>query len=417
VKVIFDLDGTLYMTEKSILAAVKKTSVRFGLSCRNMEYITHMIGLPSEQFLQIVFGVQTTIEILEYFRKCEREAVKNDGVCYEGIKELLSTLRAEGDKLYICSSGSLEYINVVTETLGIDHFFEKKYSFRAYTGKAEAIRELNEDGDSVIVVGDTETDYVASRQVRSSFVFCRYGYGAEGTWDEIYFTADRPADILPIAHRCRIYETIKKIIQREQIRIIGVNGVDTSGKTSFSKELSTYLQAVGIKNSVIHIDDFHNTRAVRSAGENEIDAYYNNAFNYDQLLSEVLFPLKQFGHINKTVQCLDLDKDEYINEITYSIDKDTVVILEGVLLFRDPLLSYFDLKIFIDINFDEVLKRAQIRDIPKYGPEFLNRYINKYIPIQKKYLEQCKPKENCDILIDNNNYHMPFIIKGEDKIG
>ncbi|NNJ29921.1 HAD hydrolase-like protein [Lacrimispora defluvii] len=96
-KVIFDLDGTLYMTEKSILVAVKKTSARFGLSFRNVEDLTHMIGLPSEQFLQKVFGVQTTVETLEYFRICEREAVKNDGVCYEGIKELLSTLRAEGD--------------------------------------------------------------------------------------------------------------------------------------------------------------------------------------------------------------------------------------------------------------------------------------------------------------------------------
>lgn len=344
-------------------------------------------------------------------------AVKSDGVCYEGIKELLSTLRAEGDKLYICSSGSMEYINVVTKTLGIDHFFEKKFSYRTYPGKAEAIREINEDGDSVIVVGDAEMGYVTSKQVRSSFIFCRYGYGAEGTWDDNHFTADRPADILPIVHRCRIYETIKKNIQRKHIRIIGVNGVDASGKTSFSKELSTYLQAVGIKNTVIHIDDFHNTKAVRSTGENDIDAYYYNGFNYDQLLSEVLFPLIQFGHINKTVQCLDLDKDEYINEITYSIDKDSAVILEGVLLFREPLLSYFDLKIFIDINFDEVLKRAQIRDVPKYGPEFLDRYRNKYIPIQKKYLEQCKPKENCDILIDNNNYYMPFIIKGEDKIG
>lgn len=104
--------------------------------------------------------------------------------------------------------------------------------------------------------------------------------------------------------------------------------------------------------------------------------------------------------------------DEYVNNIAYAIDNDTVVILEGVLLFREPLLHYFDMKIFIDITFEEVLKRAQIRDVPKYGIEFLKKYIDKYIPIQKKYLEECKPKEICDILVDNNDFDRPLIIRG-----
>jgi uridine kinase len=81
------------------------------------------------------------------------------------------------------------------------------------------------------------------------------------------------------------------------------------------------------------------------------------------------------------------------------------------LLLRPPLSDYFDSKIFIHIDFDEMLKRAEKRDVPKYGIVFLQKYINKYIPVQKQYLQEHRPQINCDILIDNTDYLCPKIIK------
>ncbi|MDF2685746.1 MAG: HAD-superfamily hydrolase, subfamily variant 1 [Clostridia bacterium] len=65
----------------------------------------------------------------------------------------------------------------------------------------------------------------------------------------------------------------------------------------------------------------------------------------------------------------------------------------------------------MDISFEVLLKRAEIRDVPKYGIEFLERYKNKYIPIQQKYLEAYKPKQKSDIVIDNTDFYLPKIIK------
>lgn len=142
-KIIFDLDGTLYMTEKSILSAVKKTSMKFGLSYRDIDDIKHMIGIPTESFLMAVFGDQIEVEtIREYFREYERESVKENGMCFEGVTELLSTLMYERNKLYICSTGSQEYIDLVTATLGIDKYFEGKYSSRNLYCKADVIKEI-----------------------------------------------------------------------------------------------------------------------------------------------------------------------------------------------------------------------------------------------------------------------------------
>jgi len=192
--------------------------------------------------------------------------------------------------------------------------------------------------------------------------------------------------------------------------IVGVNGIDASGKTTFAKELKTYLQKNDFSVQLLHIDDFHNPKKIRYDGINEIEAYYNNAFNYKQLLKEILIPLKNDEEINKTITCLELDKDKYCKEIEYIIDRNDIVIIEGVLLFREPILNYIDIKIFLDIGYDEVIKRAEIRDVPKYGGEFLKKYINKYIPIQKKYIKEYKPKIISDFVVDNTNFNRPVLI-------
>jgi uridine kinase len=86
------------------------------------------------------------------------------------------------------------------------------------------------------------------------------------------------------------------------------------------------------------------------------------------------------------------------------------VILEGVLLYREPINEYFDCRIFLDISFEEVIKRASLRDVPKYGTKFLEKYKQKYIPIQQWYLEKYKPKEISNCVIDNADYNCPKFI-------
>lgn len=81
--------------------------------------------------------------------------------------------------------------------------------------------------------------------------------------------------------------------------------------------------------------------------------------------------------------------------------------IEGVLLFKPPIMEYLDGKVFLYIDFNEVIKRATIRDVPKYGEAFLEKYNIKYIPIQKRYLNEYEPEKHCDILVNNQDYFNP----------
>lgn len=117
-------------------------------------------------------------------------------------------------------------------------------------------------------------------------------------------------------------------------------------------------------------------------------SYLNNAFDITKIENEIMKPLLCQGKLDKELSLLDLETDKFINHKRYTIDEDTMVLFEGVLLYREPLNQYFDLRIFIDISFDEVLKRAAKRDLGIFGEAVIQKYKNKYIPIQKLYMEK-----------------------------
>jgi len=205
----------------------------------------------------------------------------------------------------------------------------------------------------------------------------------------------------------QIYHRIEIDISALQTpTVLGVNGVDASGKTSFAIGLGAYFQRKGIPTTVIHLDDFHNPRSMRSIDDSP-EGYIKYAFNLSQMHSLIL-KLKN-GPVKTTVCLLDLDSDAYVNNKLFEADRNTVIIVEGVLLYRPPLNALFDYRIFLDVTFEETLRRARGRDVPKYGEAFLQRYIERYIPAQKIYLSVYSPKEISQLVIDNNDYSKPFI--------
>ena len=131
--------------------------------------------------------------------------------------------------------------------------------------------------------------------------------------------------------------------------------------------------------------------------------YFNLSFNIEMIIDKLLIPLHEKRSLSSELTLLDLETDSYRNKRSYSISPDTIVLLEGVFLFRKELSPYVDYYIYLDISFEECLKRG----LKRGGEE--ERYQNKYIPAQKKYLAEFPPSEHADIIIDNTNWHYPCI--------
>jgi len=120
---------------------------------------------------------------------------------------------------------------------------------------------------------------------------------------------------------------------------------------------------------------------IRKKGENPVQAYIDNAFNLDMLIDTILKPTKRGEAIQTILRHLDLETDLMSRDVTYDIDSSTIILVEGVLLYRKPLDDCFDYRVFLDIPFREMIRRAEERDVPRFGEQFLQRYKEKYIPI------------------------------------
>jgi len=87
--------------------------------------------------------------------------------------------------------------------------------------------------------------------------------------------------------------------------------------------------------------------------------------------------------------------------------RDGVLLFDGVFLLRPELERLWDLKIYLDITFQESLRRGLERASNVSDVEEL--YMNRYIPGQKLYHIHSAPQRKADIVIDNNDPRYPRI--------
>lgn len=406
--IIFDLDGTLFQTALCDIAAVNHLFDELAIEKVDDTAITYNIGKKTFEFLTNILPAHIKQQdVYDRFRELEQKEVRENGILFPGVIELFEELVSKGHTLIICSNGSSEYIELVLKKTGITKYFSNIYSAKEANNKGEVIRKILDNNSPAVVIGDTLSDIEAAAENNIPSIAAMYGYGNINELGAATYIIQNVTDIIGYVNRIEIFYTITDRSIRKGKKVIGINGVDTSGKTVFTKAYSKFLSSLKIKNTIIHIDDYHNPAELRCKGDNEIEAYYHNAFNYDQVIDEILGPLNKLGSIDKDILCLNLDTNKYENFIHYNIDENTIVLIEGVLLFREPLLKYLDTTVFLHIDFDEVLRRMQVRDVPKYGEGFIKKYTNKYIPVQRKYLEEYRPEQRSDIVINNQDYFNP----------
>jgi len=417
--VIFDLDGTLYRTHETSLPPLYETCRKYNLTL-NPEDERVLLFTTNDTLLDRI-APDMSQEQREQFKRDihirEIEAIKEKGRLFDGIKNLLSDLSSDKIDMAICGMGSKEYIETVLARCNIAQYFKYVYPSVKGLTKSQRLKELLYESklksDECIFVGDSVTDMTAADDNGIPFIGINWGYGAKeiSEYDAI---AGNISQLKSFIYLFSVFSKVGRDIKSlDTPIIIGVNGVDTSGKTEFSIGLQRFLEHRGFHTQMIHLDDFHNQRYVRMK-DNSPEGYISNAFDM-KTLEKLLDEIKA-GPIDRKINLLDLDSDTYTNMQHYKTTGKSVVILEGTMLYRPPLDSLFTYKIFLDISFDEVLRRAIIRDVPKYGKDFLQKYIDRYIPAQKIYLDRFHAKENSHLIIDNNDFGKPIIVQNNNVI-
>lgn len=183
--------------------------------------------------------------------------------------------------------------------------------------------------------------------------------------------------------------------------IVGISGIDCSGKSTLSEILYNKLKDKKINVYLIHGDDFLFNRKIRNANDNQEVAYYYETFNYEKLFNEIIIPAKKDKNFYKKIEMLDWQTDlTFIGE--FKFEGPCIIIVEGVLLYKKEYKDLFNYKLWIDIDFDTGIERAlkRKRDVNYYKDEdeLLNRYLGRFYKGQALHIQIDNPKDDCDYI-------------------
>lgn len=208
-------------------------------------------------------------------------------------------------------------------------------------------------------------------------------------------------------------------IKKETPVLIAIDGVDGAGKTIFAKKLASELRIQ--KRTIIQasVDDFHNHKAIRyKKGENSPEGFYFDSFNYQLLRNTLLNPFL-LGEGEYCSVAFDHHLDSEIILPAKPVEKLSVLVMEGIFLLRPELVNYWDLKIFLDVDFKTTLQRNIQRSIKSNEiisvEKIIEKFNKRYMPGQQLYFEQANPKAQADIIIDNSYFELPKIIGEKTK--
>jgi uridine kinase len=167
----------------------------------------------------------------------------------------------------------------------------------------------------------------------------------------------------------------------------GIDGRCAAGKTMLADELGQVLRSRGFEVLRPSVDGFHHPRERRyRQGEYSARGYYEDAYDYDAVIRALIGPMPE----------------------------STILLFEGIFVFRGRINAYWDYRVLVDIDAETSLARSVIRDTGVIGPaEVVRRKLEvRYEPAWQMYVAEENPEAKADVVIDNRDIAFPMILKG-----
>jgi uridine kinase len=209
----------------------------------------------------------------------------------------------------------------------------------------------------------------------------------------------------------RLANAIVTLHPDRRIRV-AIDGVDGAGKTVLADALAPLVIAKGRQVIRASVDDFHHPRAVRYArGRYSPDGFFLDSYDYPAFRRLLLDPLGPAGSGNYIARHFDHRTDLPVAPRPQQAPSAAALIVDGIFLHRPELRAYWDLSIFLQIDFAISRERNAARE---GTPEALDPDTpanRRYGGGQQRYLSECAPAQNADIVIDYNDLRAPKILK------
>lgn len=184
---------------------------------------------------------------------------------------------------------------------------------------------------------------------------------------------------------------INKIIKRiEELRInhntliIGIDGRAASGKSTLASYLKDYFDA-----TVFHVDDYF--LPIERKLPSRLKEPGGN-FDYERMEKELFHHLHDSNVSIRKFNCKTQELSHFED-----VQLGNIIIIEGVYSLHPKFYPFYDLKIFLDVDKEEQLKRILNRS----NETMLKRFQDEFLPLEELYFETTNLRSRVDIISEN----------------
>ncbi|HEY4031067.1 MAG TPA: HAD-IA family hydrolase, partial [Caulobacteraceae bacterium] len=173
--VIWDVDGTLVDSRRTIFESMKAAYALSGLAEPTYDEVRQIVGLQLNEAIQTLqpqLSVQAVGRVADAYREAFRATIDQPGhiePLYEGAAETLDRLREGGWKIAMATGKSRRGVETAIRMHGWADLFDSTHSSDDGPGKPhpsmvlEAMKALQVGPERTIVVGDTAHDMRMAR--------------------------------------------------------------------------------------------------------------------------------------------------------------------------------------------------------------------------------------------------------------
>lgn len=204
---------------------------------------------------------------------------------------------------------------------------------------------------------------------------------------EIYRAAYSPAYRIVKSEYCDFFEVFCRInsLMNSKDRVnVAIDGNSGAGKSALASLIGSVYEC-----NVFHMDDFFLTPELKT--EERLREAGGNV-DYVRFKNEVIDGINS----SRKFQYRKYDCSQMVLGQPLLVNPRKLNIIEGCYSMHPTLIDNYDLKIFLHIDEKEQISRILKRN----GASMLKRFLNEWIPLENRYFEELKIKEQSDLVFE-----------------
>lgn len=167
--------------------------------------------------------------------------------------------------------------------------------------------------------------------------------------------------------------------------LVAIDGRCGAGKTTLAKEVQKKISC-----SVLHMDDFFLRPEQRTA-----ERLSKPGENVDHERVKVVLESWLAG---KETTYRPYDCQRQCLKEPVLLEKKDILLVEGSYSLTPSLFSFYDLRVFLDIDARDQLLRLERR----VGKERLRTFVKEWIPLEEEYFQAFQIAEKCDVVFHSS---------------